>query len=94
MEPWNMLLIDNKCPSLIYKYAFSSLRVYTIIYISSWKLKQIIYITELMCFPGKDSSKAVVDVEAEVKDADWGLIAIIVWYAVPILVMIFCKLLI
>lgn len=29
-----------------------------------------IYIPELVSFPGKDSSKAVVDVEAEIKDAD------------------------
>lgn len=34
-------------------------------------LKQVIYIPELVApFPGKDSSMAVVDVEAEVKDAD------------------------
>jgi hypothetical protein len=34
-------------------------------------LKQVIYIPELVApFIGKDSSVAVVDVEAEVKDAD------------------------
>lgn len=34
-------------------------------------LKQVIYIPQLVApFPGKDSSMAVVDVEAEVKDAD------------------------
>lgn len=63
--------------------AFFSLRIYAIKYVSFicsyifiiilhfMDISTRIFICLNMClFPGKDSSKAVVDVEAEIKDAD------------------------